>query len=92
MRLKLVRIGNSRGIRIPKHLIEEARLQDELEVTVKDGGLLVRPARHPRDGWEESLAEMARNGDDGVDPGWELLPNEFDETEWTWPSIDSKST
>jgi antitoxin MazE len=91
MKTKLVRIGNSRGIRIPKLLLEQARLEGELEMSVVDDALLVRRARNPRQGWAESFAEMARNGDDLLlDPGY--IPTAFDEEEWEWPDDDSMSS
>ncbi|NCD24490.1 MAG: AbrB/MazE/SpoVT family DNA-binding domain-containing protein [Deltaproteobacteria bacterium] len=53
----LIKIGNSQGIRIPKALIEQARLADtELEFKVTDAGLLIRPANAPRQGWAERFA------------------------------------
>jgi antitoxin MazE len=94
MKTKLVQIGNSRGVRIPKALIEQADLKGSIELDLRDGELVIRPARkrrkaNPRAGWEEAFAQAIRkNG-----PIAELsdderafldMPNEFDEKEWTW--------
>lgn len=58
----LIKIGNSQGIRIPKALIEQARLADaELEFKVTDEGLLIRPANAPRQGWTEQFARAAED-------------------------------
>ncbi len=77
MRLSLVRIGNSRGIRLPKTLIEEAGLQKELEAEVQDGMLVIRPVRNVRTGWAEDAVACHRQEEDGlsdwdaVDLDWE---------------------
>lgn len=82
MRAKIVRVGNSRGIRIPKRALEEAGLKDEIELEVKRDRLVLRSAIRPRAGWDEAFAEMARSGDDAL-----LLPpmsTAWDEREWRW--------
>ncbi len=45
MKARLVRIGNSRGVRLPKPLIEEAGLSDEVELQVRDGSVVIRPVK-----------------------------------------------
>ena len=57
MRARIVKIGNSRGIRIPKPLIEGAGLEDEVDITVHDNSLIISPASHPREGWDEAFKE-----------------------------------
>jgi antitoxin MazE len=64
MRARIIRIGNSRGLRIPKALLEEAGLQDEVEITIRGDALVVRSARTARSGWEDAFREMASHGDD----------------------------
>jgi len=73
MRAHVIRIGNSRGIRIPKPLLEECRLGDTVEFDVRDGQLLVRAAGTPRSAWEDAFREMARRGDDALldQEGWD---------------------
>ena len=57
----LIRIGNSQGIRIPKAIIEQAKLSDkELDLQVVDEGLLIRPVSGaPRKGWKEQFEKAA---------------------------------
>lgn len=82
MRIRIVRIGNSQGIRIPKPLLEEAGLTEEVEIMVKGRTLIIRSARPPRAGWAEAFKAMAGRGDDALlDPE---TPTRFDETEWRW--------
>jgi antitoxin MazE len=84
MKAKIVRIGNSRGVRIPKALLEQANLGDEVELEAKDNAIVIRPARRPREGWAESCEAMAKAGDDLL-PEWNVPGlSSFDEDEWTW--------
>lgn len=82
MRIRLVSIGNSQGIRIPKPLIEEAGLTTEVEVRVEKDSLVVRSARKAREGWAEAFKAVADAGEDELlDP--ETL-TDWDESEWEW--------
>jgi antitoxin MazE len=82
MKTKLVRIGNSRGIRIPKPLLEQAGLEDDVRLTVIEGGLVIEAVAEPRDGWTEAARLVRERGEDGlVDP---TVPTTFDDAEWTW--------
>ena len=83
MRTELVRIGNSRGVRIPKPLIEQCGLGDTVELRVENDCLVISPERRLRQGWEEAFRAAGPAADD------ELLletgaPNEFDRKEWQW--------
>jgi len=83
VRASLVRIGNSRGIRIPKSLIDECHLGDVVELSVVEGSLVVRPAISPREGWDDAFKRISEAGDDTLT---DLdSPTEFDATEWQWP-------
>ena len=88
MRSRIVRIGNSKGIRIPKTLLEEAQLKDAVDITVENGALVVRPVRKVREGWAEAFRAMHERGEDKLLDGWDF-PNEFDESgEWEWPGLE----
>ena len=58
MHTNLIRIGNSQGVRLPKAVIEQAGLTKDLELEVTDGGVVIRPAKRPRQGWAEAAAEL----------------------------------
>jgi antitoxin MazE len=81
-RIKLVKIGNSRGIRIPKAVIERLNLCDDVEMVVKEDHIELRPGRHPRDGWAEAFQQMAQRGDDQLMD--ESIPTKWDNEEWSW--------
>jgi antitoxin MazE len=85
---KLVPIGNSRGVRLPKAIIELAGLTSDVEIAVRDNQVVISSAKrkNPRAGWEEQIKKaLAEHGDD-IDEfrDWQSFPNEFDEKEWTW--------
>jgi antitoxin MazE len=88
LRGKLVRIGNSRGVRLPKAVIEQAGLGENVEISVEGNRVVIRAAEapHPRAGWEEQIkAVLSEHGDDIEEwREWQALPNEFDDKEWTW--------
>lgn len=80
----LVKIGNSQGVRIPKSLIEQARLQGkELKLQVVNNGLLITPSNNARAGWRESIKEIiAASGNEPVDQDWLDATLTSDELEW----------
>ena len=67
MHANLVRIGNSRGIRLPKAVIQAAGLTDELDLEVRDGAVIVRNAQAVRSGWAQAAAECHAAGDDQLE-------------------------
>jgi antitoxin MazE len=83
MRIELVRIGNSRGIRIPKPLIEQCGFGDTVELRVEHDRLIIAPDRAPRQGWKEAFAATGSSAPDALLLE-ALRPNEFDAEEWTW--------
>lgn len=79
---KLIKIGNSQGIRIPKALAERLRLTDDIEIVIKEDHLEVRPSRKPRDGWADAFKQMAEHGDDRLID--EPTATAWDKEEWEW--------
>ena len=79
MQTKLIRIGNSRGVRLPRTVIEQAGLEEHIELTVRQGAITLRPAARPRHAWEEAARRCHENGDDGLVLG--EMSNAFDR-EW----------
>ena len=81
-RTRIVRIGNSRGIRVPRALLEQADLPEDVELQAQPGRLIVRAARRPRAGWARAAQEMRERRDDGLLD--ESTPTRFEQDEWTW--------
>jgi len=83
VRTHIIRIGNSQGVRIPKALLEECGLSGDVDMTVRDGALVISSAAAPRQGWAEAFREMARRGDDALLDADSTLTS-FDEESWEW--------
>jgi antitoxin MazE len=83
MKTQIVPIGNSRGIRIPKPLLEEAGLSGEVEIRAERNGLVIRPAAKPRAGWAAAFQKMADRGDDALLDATPSL-SDWDEDGWKW--------
>jgi len=85
---RIVKIGNSQGIRIPKALLEESGLTGEVDLQVKKGTLVIKPAGKPvktrkvREGWEESAKAMAAAGDDKLLD--DVVLTNLDDEVWEW--------
>lgn len=83
MKVNLISIGNSKGVRIPASVIKECGLGNELEMRVENGVVVLAPARGVREDWGAAFEKMAAAGDDGlVIP--DALENDFDTGDWTW--------
>lgn len=81
MKAKIVRIGNSQGVRIPKALLEQAGLSADVSFQVTEEGLLISPAPHVRRGWAEAASALQERSSSSPDP---FLSTDFDEQEWEW--------
>ncbi|MBM3922003.1 MAG: AbrB/MazE/SpoVT family DNA-binding domain-containing protein [Sphingomonadales bacterium] len=76
MEISLIQIGNSKGIRLPKTIIEKYKFQGSLELVFEKEYIILKPKKKPREGWEKSFQEMRKNGDDTL-----LIPDTFKDEE-----------
>ena len=74
MEVSVIKIGNSRGIRFSKTIIERYNIRDTVEVIMDKGQLIIKPLAKPRKGWEKAFMEMHANGDDKL-----LIPDVFED-------------
>ena len=82
---KLIKIGNSKGIRIPKSLLNETGLTDKVEIMIKDDSLIIKPKKKVRENWDKAFSKMAQNNDDVLlDEESAINLNEWDNEEWEW--------
>lgn len=82
MKANIISIGNSRGIRIPKNIIEQCKIEKEVELKVEGNTIVIIPSRErPRKNWDHAFCDMAKKGEDKL-----LIPGELDpEFEgWEW--------
>ena len=84
MKARVVRIGNSQGIRIPKSVIEQCHLHGAVDLEIQQGQLVIRSAARPRAGWDEAFALMHRHGDDRLKDQESAAPSAWDRSAWTW--------
>jgi antitoxin MazE len=79
MQLSIIKIGNSKGVRLPKLLLEKYCLVGKVELELQDDGILLKPISpsKPREGWEESFRQMREQGDDAL-----LIDDVFDDDNW----------
>ena len=82
MKSRIVQIGNSRGIRLPKVLLEEAQLADEVELEAEPGRIVIRRGNRPRTGWAAAARKMRERSEDRLLDS--AIPTRFDEKEWKW--------
>ena len=80
MELSIINIGNSKGIRLSKTILEKYNIHDKIEVILEKGFIVLKPKTEPRVGWEKAFQKMHENGDD------QLLMNDVfeDETFEEW--------
>lgn len=81
MTSKLIQIGNSQGLRIPKSLIMKYKLNNELVLIETDNGILIQ-STSPRHNWRELIQREGSNN--SIEGENELIETEFDKNEWTW--------
>lgn len=84
MRTRIIRIGNSQGIRIPKAVLQQAQLGGEVDLTVVGSEVILRRVGPVREGWEAAFEEMATHGDDRLLDAETGSLTTWDDTEWEW--------
>ena len=83
IKTRIIKIGNSRGVRIPKLLLEQASLGEEVEIELQEDQIVIRSLNPVRFRWKEQFEAMAESGDDKLLDN-ELIPTAWDEEEWEW--------
>lgn len=84
MKAKLVRIGNSKGVRLPKTIIAQYRFSNEIDIEPRPDGIILRPAQVARAGWDAAFRRMREQGDDQLLQPDTGSASEWDTREWTW--------
>ncbi|HED06221.1 MAG TPA: AbrB/MazE/SpoVT family DNA-binding domain-containing protein [Ignavibacteria bacterium] len=82
---KVIKIGNSRGIRIPKSIIEQSGIKNEVELEINDDKIIIKSIPETRKNWDLAFSKMRENNDDSL-LDKDFLSNQslWDEQEWTW--------
>lgn len=82
IKTRIVKIGNSQGLRIPKTLLEQSGINSEVEIEVHGNHLIIRPVEQVRLGWDKAFAAMAEKQDDVLLD--DVNTTEWDQIEWQW--------
>ncbi|MGB0165759.1 MAG: AbrB/MazE/SpoVT family DNA-binding domain-containing protein [Luteibaculum sp.] len=64
MEASIIKIGNSKGLRLSKTILEKYNIKDKVEIILKKGHIVLKPISKPRKNWEQKFKQMAKNGDD----------------------------
>ena len=84
LKTKIIPIGNSQGIRIPKAVLKQCHLQGEVELELKYNRLIIKSKSKQREGWDQAFKSMAEKGDDKILDENILHETNWDKNEWEW--------
>lgn len=84
MKTRIIKIGNSQGVRIPKLLLEQSNIGEEVELEAQDYQIVIRSTKRPRRNWEASFRAMAENGDDRLIDADLTGRSSWGKGEWEW--------
>ena len=85
MRARVIKIGNSQGLRIPKPLLEQTGIMDDVEIEIEKNQLIIRPVKNERrEGWDKAFRMMGKKGDDEPLIDEKTISHSWDKEEWQW--------
>lgn len=82
MKTQIIQIGNSQGVRIPKILLEESKINGDVELELHEEGILIRNTQKPRKNWDAIFKKLSENDDD--DSTVFDASSDFEKKEWQW--------
>ncbi|MEQ8580378.1 MAG: AbrB/MazE/SpoVT family DNA-binding domain-containing protein [Marinoscillum sp.] len=77
MEATIIKIGNSKGLRLSKQILEQYHIKDKVELILEEDKIILKPIEAPRKGWSEAFQEMSQNGDDHL-----LIEDVFNDEEF----------
>ena len=83
MKAKLIKIVNSKGLRLPKTIIEQCLLGNEIEMEINGNKLVLYSSQNTRKDWADAFKKMRANSDDKLLDD-DIIESEWDNSEWTW--------
>jgi antitoxin MazE len=84
MRIKLIPIGNSKGIRLPSAVIRQFNLEEEIELVTGKDGIWIKPSSKNREHWEDQFKKAVSSESKEDNTEWLEIPDSFDQTDWEW--------
>ena len=81
MLAKVIKVGNSKGIRIPSALLKKCNIYNQVELYIQGDNIVIKPIHQVRNGWDESFKNMHKNGDDKL-----IMNDQIDSemVDWEW--------
>ncbi|PKV62460.1 MULTISPECIES: AbrB/MazE/SpoVT family DNA-binding domain-containing protein [Pontibacter] len=64
MEVSIIQIGNSKGLRLTKSILDRYNIKDKVELILEKGQIILKPVEQPRKGWDKAFRKMHENGDD----------------------------
>jgi antitoxin MazE len=83
MRTRVIKIGNSQGLRIPKPILEQTGIVDHVEIEIEKDRIIIHPVKNAREGWDSAFKAMAKRGDDEAIIQ-DNISHSWDDEEWQW--------
>lgn len=77
MQASIIQVGDSKGIRLSKTILDKYHITDKVELVLENDYIILKPVSEPRKNWDEAFAEMHRNGDDRL-----LIDSVFEDENW----------
>lgn len=77
METNVIKIGNSKGVRLSKTILEKYQIGEKVEIILEDDQIVLKPIKTPRQGWAEAFKKMHENGDDEL-----LIPDVFEDEDF----------
>jgi len=84
MRARVIKIGNSQGLRIPKPILEQTGIMDDVEIVVEKNKIIIRPIKNVREGWDNAFKLMSEKGDDKPMIEDDKISHSWDKERWQW--------
>ena len=79
MRTSIIKLGNSKGVRLSKQIMQQYQIKDQVDLILEADRIILKPVNEPRKGWDQAFRKMAENKDDQLLMGDVLEDEDFDE-------------
>ena len=64
METAIIKIGNSKGLRLSKTILDKYNIKDKVQIILEEGQIIIKPIETPRQNWETAFEKMSKESDD----------------------------